>query len=181
MAGKKKLVYFGTVTAHKQWNLPRYYIAEVEAVFMGQDVKITVESRGRTQSRAQQGFYWAGILPAIAYGFYQQGNPYSPHDKDDIKLLHEFMLGMYDEKSGGQFSNSLVDAEGQVHTTRATTTGMSREEFSLYEEWCINWAEEYLQVKVPASDNTEEQQAFAREIAGIPEYLPKFKIDTDEA
>lgn len=106
--------------------------------------KVTIKRAGK-RSLLQNGYYWAGVLPAVTEGLKDMGHDLSREE------VHEWLKGKFNyeevvNKSTGEFERIPKS------TTRLTTLEFSEE----YLEKIIQFAAEFLNVIIPPPGKQSE-------------------------
>jgi len=99
------------------------------------------------RSKKQNSMYWTAIVPVVAGGLAEVNG-----EEWDDDRAHEFMKDRF-------LSIGIPDKNGEIigHVVRSTTS-LTKSEFSKYVDEISEWALDYLGVKVPRSQQAEQEQ-----------------------
>lgn len=105
---------------------------------------LSIKKQGKPKSPEQLGYYYALILPEMVKAF---------QTNKDLSLLMDFG----DKKI--EVELTLKNMDNFLKLRYAAMTGkyvdkaeMNMEECSFYEDWCIDWAAQWLKCQIPKAD-----------------------------
>ncbi len=139
----KKLQYLGRVLDDGTIRLPERFKTEVAAMFQGKEFTLTVKPEMRTKTNKQLRYYFGVVLPYILQGFQDVGNNI-PDTKEGIQLVHTLMKRRFLEPV------CIADANGEIHEVEPSLEDAAKEVVCEYIDRCIDFAEEFLNVHIPA-------------------------------
>lgn len=106
--------------------------------------RLTIEKKKSKRSDNQNRFYWSGVLEAAKAGFMDAGYSFTKEE------IHEVFKNRFLE--GKEFVN---EGTGEILKVGATTTGLTKSEFSDYISEIKAFSIEWLNTTIPeASEQT---------------------------
>lgn len=138
-----KLSYLGSVSNSGDIKLPKRLRAEVSAFLAGCEIEVVFRKKKKYRTNPQLRYYFGVIVPIICDAFAELGNPVSSSNPDDLEDVHDFLKKRFLK------SDTLVDANGEVHVWRYTTTTKSTSEMMDYFAQISQFAAEYLNTVIP--------------------------------
>lgn len=119
---------------------------EIVKFFEGRNIKVTVERNRAKRSGSQNAYLWAVVYPYVLDGFIDLGNQIQ-RTSESLQLIHELMKEKF-------LDNGLLIADryGAAHSTRSTTTVLTKDEMTEYIANIKTWAKEFLNIEIPQAE-----------------------------
>jgi hypothetical protein len=114
------------------------------------DVEMIIKRKGQ-RSNPQNRYYWGIVITEIKLRLRELGNDF------DSETVHEFLK----QKFNGE--KIIIPGTGEIIEVGQTTTELNKEEFSIYLEQVIRWANQTLEIIIPEAG--EQTQMFNAIIA----------------
>lgn len=136
---------YGTIKEGKLTLANRKRFEQDLQSFKDCSVELSVKKRNR-RSNPQNRYYWGVVVKEIQLRLIQLGNDF------DADTVHEFLKDKFNKKEIIGDGGEVLDYLG------GTTTGMNKEEFTIYLDKIIEWAASFLQIAIPYPDEKLELQ-----------------------
>lgn len=146
----KQLTYLGRVSENGEIKLPKRLRAEVSAFLAGCEIEAIFRKKKKYRTNPQLRYYFGVIVPIICDAFAELGNPVSSSNPKDLEDVHDFLKKRFLQP------DTLVDANGEVHVYRYTTTTKSTSEMMDYFAQIGQFAAEYLNTVIPDPNEQAE-------------------------
>jgi len=120
---------------------------ECKMAFAGKRIVMTIKRDRKARSHAQLGYYYAVVLPYVAYGLIQLGNDFQVDNEADMDEIDHFLKEKF-LNNGIEFSDRHGEAhKGKSSIARTTTTQMLE-----FVDRVIQFAAEDLETEIPTPD-----------------------------
>jgi hypothetical protein len=130
------LVQYGYVKDHRLHLLNRKRLQQELNSFKDCNVEITIKKRGK-RSLPQNAYYWGVVIHEIRIRLRELGNDF------DQETVHEFLKQRFNS------DKVIVESTGEVLEVGLSTTKMNKEQFGLYLDKVIQWANQSLEIIIP--------------------------------
>lgn len=162
MTADEKLIFNGMVEDNGEITLPRRFNTDVARLFQGREIVLTVERKRKKRTLDQNAYYWAVIVEQICEAMNDAGENVTP------KEVHEFLKFRFLKvQKINQETGEVLWEYGR------STSSLKTFEFSLFLDDCIQFAAEYLGIKIPLPYTQTETYALP-EYQGATESRPDY-------
>lgn len=143
---------FNTIITGTEISLPPEIFQAIE----GKQVSILIQTKQANRSLNQNAYYWGVVIPSIQAAIHDLGERLTLNETEDWLIdfltstnkdfVHLFLKNKFIDKI-------KVDAEtGEILTTKISTANMTKEEFSLYLDRVIQFANQTLEIYIPEAN-----------------------------
>ena len=108
-------------------------------------VELTIK-RKNTRSSPQNRYYWGIVVKEIEIRLKQLGNDFDPD------TVHEYLKDKFNQVEIIGEGGEVIDYIGE------STTKMNKEQFSIYVDKIIEWANDFLNINIPLPNEKLELQ-----------------------
>lgn len=120
---------------------------ECKVAFSGKRIILTIKRDRKAKSHAQLGYYYAVVLPYVAYGLISLGNDFQVDNEADMDEIDHFLKEKF-LNNGIEFADRHgVAHKGKSSLARTTTTQMLE-----FVDRVIQFAAEDLSIEIPTPD-----------------------------